>query len=123
MERRHAVNVGLCQCQRCAPIQFVNGTDVVGPQQSGDARWNDELLMSKIRQPPQSSKIQMIVVVVAEQHDIDTGKIVQPHPRGPAAPGTDEAQRAGPLRPDRIGQEMKAALLQQHAGMVDQRHP
>ena len=68
-------------------------------------------------------KIQMIVVIVAEEHDIDAGKILPPHARLPAAARTDPGERTGPLRPDRIGQNVGAALLKQHRGMVDQRDP
>ena len=84
---------------------------------------NDELGLSAIRQPAQRGQIQMIVVIVAEEHGIDAGKILPPHSRLPAAARTDRGERTGPLRPDRIGQNVDAALLEQQRGMVDQRNP
>src|SRR5580704_3280716 len=45
------------------------------------------------------------------------------HSRLPVAARTDRGERTGPLRPDRIGQNMGVALLEQQRGMVDQRNP
>jgi hypothetical protein len=59
---------------------------------------------------------------VAEEYGIDAGKILPPHTRLPAAARTDRGQRTGPLRPDRIGQNVEVALLEQQRGMVDQRN-
>ena len=42
-------------------------------------------------------------------------------PGRPAAARTDPGERTRPLRPDRIGQDVGAALLKQHRGVVDQR--
>ena len=116
-----AVNGGSRDRQRIAPIEFVHGADAVGPQQTGYAERNDELGLAAIRQPAQGGEIQMIVVVVAEEHDIDAGKIVEPHAWRAAAARTDPGERTGPLRPDGIGQDVEAALLEQHSGMVDER--
>ena len=50
------------------------------------------------------------------------GRSSQRTPGCSAAARTDPGERTGPLRPDRIGQNVGAALLQQHGGMVDQRN-
>src|SRR5579863_8561300 len=42
------------------------------------------------------------------------------HARYPAAWRTDPGKGTCPLRPDRVGQYIRAALLNQHRGMVDQ---
>ena len=62
---------------------------------------NNELGLSALRQPAQGGKIQMIVVIVAEEHGVDAGKILPPHPgllrrRGPI-------QVSGLARSDQIG--------------------
>ena len=44
-------------------------------------------------------------------------------PGYPSATRTDPGERTCPLRPDRIRQNVRAALLEQHRGMVDQRDP
>ena len=99
---------GLAERQRFAPIQFVDGADPLGSQQPGDSGRNNKLRLSAIRQPAQGSQIQMIVVIVAEEHGIDAGKILPPHARLPAAARTDRGQRTRPLGPDRIGQNVKS---------------
>ncbi len=121
MHRGDAVDGGSRDRQRIAPIEFVHGTDAVGPQQTGHAKRNDELGLAARAEPAQGGEIQMIVVIVAEEHDIDAGKIFATHPRLAAAARTDPGERTCPLRPDRIGQDVKPALLEQHSGMVDQR--
>ena len=119
MHRRHAVNGGSGDRQRIAPIQFVDGTDALGPQQTGDAERDDELGLPASRQPAQSGEIQMIVVIVAEEHNIDAGKILPPHARLAAAARTDPGERTRPLRPDRIGQDVKPLCWSSTRGVVD----
>ena len=63
--------------------------------------WNDELGLPALRQPAQGGKIQMVVVIVAEEHRVDPGKILPPHAwllcrRGPIA-------ASGLARSDQIG--------------------
>ena len=62
----------------------------------------------------------MIVVVVAEEHEIDAGKIVESHAWRAAAARTDPSERTGALRPNGIGQDVEAAMLDQDSGMVDE---
>ena len=122
MHRRHAVYRGSGDGQGIAPIQFADGTDSLGAQQPGYAERNNELGLPAIRQPSQSGKIQMIVVIVAEEHNIDAGKVLPSHARLAAAARTNPGKRTGPLRPDRIGQNVDAALLKQQRGVVDERY-
>src|SRR3984957_7158324 len=79
--------------------------------------------MAAIRQPAQCRQIQVIVVIVAEEHDIDAGKILPQHARIPAAARTDPAKRTGTIGPNGVGQNVGTALLEQNGGMVDQRNP
>ena len=65
--------------------------DAVGSQQLADSDGNDELRLFSVRQPAQRGQIQMIVVIVAEQHDIDAGKILPPHAGRTASPRPDPA--------------------------------
>ena len=123
MERRNAGNGGFPDCHGIAPVQLVDGTDVLGPQQPAYSGWNHELRLPTIGQPLQGGEIQVIVVVMAEKHNIDTGKIVPEHTRIPAAARTGPGKWTGAFRPDRVGQHVETALLQEHRGMVDQRNP
>ena len=56
----------------------------------------------------------MVVVIVAEEHDVDTREILPPDPRTSSAARPHPGQRAGSLRPDGIGQNVRGALLQEH---------
>ena len=104
-------------------VKFVDGADLPGSQQLAYPGRNDELSLSTVRQPAQGGQIQMIVVIVAEEYGIDPGKILPPHARLPAAARTDRGERTCAVGPDRIGQNVEVALLEQHRGMVDQRNP
>jgi hypothetical protein len=50
-----------------------------------------------LRQKAQGREIQMIIVIVAEEHGIDAGKILEPHAWHPAAARTDPGKRTCPL--------------------------
>src|SRR5580658_9633742 len=63
----------------------------------------------------------MVVMIVAQEHGIDAGKILPPYAWEPSAARTDPGERTCPLRPDRIRQNVGVGLLEQHGGMVDQR--
>ena len=77
--------------QRIAPIQFVDGTDAMGSQQTGNAGGNDELGLPPIRQPAQGGEIQMIVVIVAEEHEYRCGED-RPTARPAAGGGADRSR-------------------------------
>ena len=64
----------------------------------------------------------MIVMIMAQEDRINSGKVLPPHAWLPAAARTNHGERTCPLRPDRIGQNVGAALLEQHGGVVDQRN-
>ena len=113
MQGRYAVNIGSPEWQRFAPIQFVDGADSPGSQQPGYPGRNDELRLPTIRQPAQGGKIQVIVVIVAEEYGIDAGKILPPHARLPVAARTDRGERTCALGPNRISQNVEVALLEQ----------
>ena len=68
----------------------------------------------------QRRDIQMVIVVVAQENDVDLRKVRERHPGLAHAPGTDPAKRACALRPDRVGQDGGAAGLDQKRRMVDE---
>jgi len=61
----------------------------LGSQQARYPGRNDELGLSTLGQTPQRGQIQMIVVIVAEEHGIDAGQIFPPHAGLPAAARAD----------------------------------
>ena len=124
MQRRHAVNGGAGDAAAIRPNPVrarvrCFGIAAAGPPRAGTMNWD----RPRARQPAQGGEIQMIVMIVADQHDVDAGKILPSHARFAPAPRTDPGERTRPFRPDRIGQNVGTRLLEQHGGMVDQRDP
>ncbi len=82
------------------------------PQQPRYALGHHELGGSAARQPAQGAEIEMIVMVVADEHNVDTRKIFPSDARRPAAARTDGAEWTCALRPDRVGEDICGVLLQ-----------
>src|SRR5215469_7815895 len=61
-------------------------------------------------------------MIVAEQHDIDAREIPPPHTGVPMPRRSEERKRTGAFRPDRISQNVRSGLLDEHRGMVNQRN-
>ena len=75
--------------------------------------------MMVLRQPPQRRNVQVIVVIVAQQNQIDRRQIFQAHSGRTMAPRSRPGNRAGPLRPDRVGENVDSIQLQQEGGVID----
>src|SRR5258705_11853050 len=68
----------------------------------------------------QRRDVEMVIVIVAEQDDIDLRQVLERH-AGLAHPlWTDPAKRARSLRPDRISQDGGVARLDQKSRLVDE---
>jgi hypothetical protein len=122
MLRGNAVDRGSGDLNRFAPIEFVGRTSFSGFQVPADAEGSDELRLPPSSEPPQGGQIQVIVVIVAQQNDVDARKILPLNAWRSAAARTHPQQRACPFRPDRIRQDVDVFLLEQDGGMVDQRN-
>ena len=122
VQRGDAVNVRPRNCDGFAPVEFTHRTDALCAKQAGYTRGNDEAGLPALRQSPETGKVQMVIVIVAEEHDIDAGEILPSHARFAQAPRAGPGHRTCALRPDRIGQDVDAVSLKQHGGMVDQRN-
>src|ERR1700691_1801830 len=68
----------------------------------------------------QSRDVEMIVVVVALQHQVDCGKLIEMDPGGAVARRTDPRERTGAMRPDGIAENVEAFELNQERGMSDE---
>ncbi|MCY1171469.1 hypothetical protein D9M73_115810 [compost metagenome] len=66
----------------------------------------------------------MVVMVMADQHDVDPGQRIERDPRRCDARGAD-AERPGGAAPHRIGQDVEPLRLHQDGGMADpgRHHP
>ena len=72
-------------------------------------------------QPAQSRHVQMVVVIVTEQHGIDLRQGLEGDPGCPHAPRAREGERARPFRPYGVGQNVETTRLDQHARVADDR--
>ena len=61
----------------------------------------------------------MVVVVMADQYEIDLRQIAYRNARWSNAFRTGKGDRAGALRPNRVREDIQAANLYQHGRMVD----
>ena len=86
--------------------------------QPGDEAWVVLPLESE-----QRCDVQMIVVVVTQEHDIDWRKVFEAQAWSAMSPWTSPRKRTRMIRPDWIGQDVQAAGLNQHRGVVDKRYP
>lgn len=69
-------------------------------------------------EPFQRRQIHMVVMVMADQDEVDLRQVFEADAgRGDAARA--EAERAGAVAPHRIGEDVHAVGLDQHAGMAD----
>src|SRR6266851_5093889 len=59
-------------------------------------------------------------MIVADEHGVDVGQIISPHPRFSSAPRTYPGHRTGSFRPDWIRQNVGGALLNEHGRVVHQ---
>lgn len=114
MQCRNTMNSRFIELLRFAPIELISRPYLFGPEQSGYAYGNNECDASPPRQPAQGRKVQMIVVVVADQHDVDLRKILLPDSGVSSAARPYPGKWARALRPDWIGQNVGAPLLEQH---------
>src|SRR5207248_2652918 len=65
--------------------------------------------------------IEMIVVIVADEREIDRWQVFEAKARRAVAAGTGEADRRGALGPDRIGEDVDPVELQERGRMIDER--
>lgn len=89
-------------------------------QPSVAAHRHDQWIESR-GQTSERTAIEMVVVVVAQQHDRDFRKIVEAHRRLTHAPRAEDAERSRVLRVDGIGQDVAGRRLNQARRVADER--
>ena len=70
-------------------------------------------------EPPQGLDVEMVVMVVRDQHRVDRRQVLEGDARRVDPLGPGEGDRARPLREDRVGQEVEPRDLDQQRGMAD----
>ena len=74
-------------------------------------------------QTPQGRQVEVIIMIVADQDDIDRRQVLPGYPRGMDPPRPKPGKGAGPLRPDRVGEDIEPLGLQQYGGVADPGDP
>jgi hypothetical protein len=72
----------------------------------------------RLLQTTQRRLIQVVVMVVAEQHDVDGRQLIEINARTAEAFGTGKLHRAGAFRPNRVGEDVHAGSLNEHGRVV-----
>src|SRR6185312_4242471 len=73
-------------------------------------------------QGPQRGQVAMVVVIVAQEHEVDLRQVIELDTRCGHSAGAGEAQWAGALGIHRIGQQVAAAGLYEEGGVADEGH-
>ena len=111
---RHAVNGGLIKGLGIAPIEFVRRLNVFGAKQTSYALGGDEDGVPTAREAAERRKVQVIIVIVADENDGDGRKVVDSNAGISVAARADPREWTGARGPDRVGQDVAGALLQEH---------
>ena len=97
--------------------------DDVGDAEIGEPRAQPERHVEarpvRLGQPLHRGLVQVVVVIVRDQHDVDGRQILEAHAGRRHPLGAGERQRAGALRPLRIGEDVHAGELDQQRRVAD----
>src|SRR5882762_3587220 len=107
-------------CHALPPIQLVNCADAEFRQESPVAEAGDESRRVRLVQSQQRLDIQMVIVVVCDEHQMDGRQRFKCESWVADAPGPDAAERTDALRVDWIGQHVETVELQQERDVVDE---
>src|SRR5579863_427643 len=88
------------ECDRLAPIQFVRRSNTLGAKQRGAASRNDECRFFASRQTAQCRQVQVVIVIVGDQHGVEMRQILQRYSWISAPLRTGPGQRTRPLGPN-----------------------
>ena len=70
-------------------------------------------------QPLQRRQVHMVVMIVADEDEVDLGQILEADARRPHPLWADEGEGRSTLRPDRIGENVEPASLDEHGRVAD----
>ena len=101
---------------RLPPVEL-GRIDAVSPHQGAVAERRED---RRACQASERRDVEMIVVIVADEHEIDRRKIFEADAGRPVSLRTDRADRRRALGPDRIGEDVHAVDLNQRRRMIDE---
>lgn len=122
MLRGYAVDNNLAKGLMLPPVQLHDGMKAEPLEPHCNPEWTVDRRGIAPSESAQRSGIQMVVVIVADQYDVDRRQVFKTNP-GCAMPArTCELHRTGAIAPDRICDDIEFADLQQDRRMVHECH-
>jgi hypothetical protein len=94
---------------------------VVGAHDGVVAERGDDARTIGGREPRQGRDVEVVVVIMRDQHRVDCRQRTEGDARIVDALGPGEAERRGALRPHRVDQQIEAGGLEQQGGVADVR--
>jgi len=106
---------------RVPPVHFLDFLDALRTQEYLVAQGDQHARRKPLIQPSQNREIQVIVVIVTDDHQIDPRQGVEIDPGLAHSLGTHPAEWTGSPGPDGIGENVQSRQLNQDRRVVDER--
>src|SRR3984893_12224684 len=119
--RRCQSDVRSGNCNALPPVQLVNLAYAEFREKCPFAEAGDEPRRVLLLQPQQRLDVQVVIVVVCDEHQVNRWQRLKCEAWVADAPWTETAERTDALRIDRIRQHVEAVELQQERDVVDER--
>src|SRR6266853_5151151 len=107
---------------RIPPVHFLDFLDALRTQKHLVAEGDKHPRRKPLIQPSQNRQIQVIVVIVTDDHQIDPRQGFEIDPGLAHSFGTDPAEWTGALRPYGIGENVQSRQLNENRRVVDERY-
>ena len=123
--RRRRGHFDVAEARGLAPVELADAIRRHPPsfQMRAGAEGNDEDGAPSGREPPDRRHVEMVVVIVRDEHGVELGKILESDRRREKPPGPDPGRRRDPIAPDRVGEEAAAVDLDERGGVSEPRQP
>jgi hypothetical protein len=106
---------------RLPPIELRDVRDTARFQPGLQSQRHNDQRPPVLGEPAQAGQIEMVIVIVAQQHHVHAGQFAESKRGRLHAPGSEQTERPGPGGEDRIGESREAGKLQEVSGMTDER--
>src|SRR5207237_6180943 len=121
MLRRGHGDAGAGGLQRLPPVELVHSLQLKLLQKRSVPQAGDEARVMRFLEPHERVDIEMVVVVVSDEHEVDRRQLIKREPRGAYPLGADPPQGAYPLRIHRVREDIQTPELDQERDVIDER--
>lgn len=104
------------------PIDVLRAGDTLAPKKRGVAETRDDSRMERRDEPPKRRHVHVVVMVVAQEYNIDRRKVLELYAWRPMTLRAVPTQRARTFRPYGVRKDIEAVHLDQHRCVIDERH-